>query len=110
MLDIRLYLLQRLSALVMIPLVIGHIATMIWAIHGGLTAAEILSRTRGSVLWAAWYGAFVLAAATHAAIGVRVIAFEWFGVRRELLGPLGMVLFGIFVALGYHAVKAVVAP
>ncbi|MEM9371617.1 MAG: succinate dehydrogenase, partial [Pseudomonadota bacterium] len=45
MLDLRLYLLQRLSALVMIPLVFGHLALMIYAIQDGLTAEEILGRT-----------------------------------------------------------------
>ena len=48
--EFRLYLLQRLSALIMAPLVIGHIAVMIYAIQGGLTAAEILGRTQGSLL------------------------------------------------------------
>ena len=38
MLDLRLYMAQRLSALVMAPLVIGHIAVMIYAVQGGLSA------------------------------------------------------------------------
>ena len=39
MLDLRLYMLQRLTALIMAPLVIGHIAVMIYAVTfagGGL--------------------------------------------------------------------------
>ncbi|MEO1460418.1 MAG: succinate dehydrogenase, partial [Pseudomonadota bacterium] len=48
MLDLRLYLAQRLSALVMAPLILGHIAVMIYAVQGGLTGAEILGRTAGS--------------------------------------------------------------
>ena len=51
MLDIRLYMAQRLSALIMVPLVIGHIALMIYAVQGGLTVDEILSRTQGSFAW-----------------------------------------------------------
>ena len=47
MLDIRLYMAQRLSALIMVPLVIGHIAVMIYAVQGGLTVNEILGRTQG---------------------------------------------------------------
>ena len=38
----RLYLLQRLSAMVMAPLVILHLGVMIVAIQGGLDSAEIL--------------------------------------------------------------------
>ena len=59
MLDIRLYMAQRLSALIMVPLVIGHIAVMIYAVQGGLTGAEILARTQGSVAWFLFYGSFV---------------------------------------------------
>ena len=41
MLGIRLYLAQRVTAMVMAPLVIGHIAAMIYAVRGGLrTAAQ----------------------------------------------------------------------
>jgi len=46
MLDLRLYMLQRLTALIMAPLVIGHIAVMIYAVQGGLTVDEILARTQ----------------------------------------------------------------
>ena len=61
MLDVRLYLAQRISALIMVPLVLGHLAVMIYAIQGGLSAAEILGRTKGSFFWFAFYGLFVLA-------------------------------------------------
>ena len=71
MLDLRLYMAQRLSALLMAPLVIGHIAVMIYAVQGGLSAGEILGRTRGSLFWALFYGGFVVAVSIHAAIGLR---------------------------------------
>jgi len=48
MLNLRLYMLQRITALLMAPLVIGHLAVMIYAIQGGLSTAEILGRTQGS--------------------------------------------------------------
>ena len=41
MLDLRLYMLQRLTALVMAPLVLGHLAVMIYAIQGGLDADSV---------------------------------------------------------------------
>ena len=62
MLDLRLYMLQRLTALIMAPLVIGHIAVMIYAVQGGLTVDEILARTQGSVAWFLFYGSFVVEA------------------------------------------------
>ena len=63
--ETRLWLLQRATALVMAPLVFGHLALIVYAVQGGLSAEEILSRTRGSVFWAAFYGVFVLAAAVE---------------------------------------------
>ncbi|MBC7181385.1 MAG: succinate dehydrogenase, partial [Roseovarius sp.] len=85
MLDLRLYMAQRLSALVMAPLVLGHIAVMIYAIQGGLSTAEILGRTQGSLLWFLFYGTFVIAVSIHAAIGLRVIAHEWLRLRGVAL-------------------------
>ena len=49
MLTVRLYMLQRITALLMAPLVLGHLAMMIYAIQGGISAAEILGRTQGSI-------------------------------------------------------------
>ncbi len=109
MLDLRLYMLQRLSALVMAPLVAGHIAIMIYAIQGGLDAAEILGRTRGSLLWALFYGTFVLAVAVHAAIGLRVIVFETFRLRGSALALLTWLIFLALFGLGARAVWAVTA-
>ncbi len=107
MLSLRLHMLQRITALLMAPLVLGHLAVMIHAIQGGLSAAEILGRTQGSVAWLLFYGVFVVAVSVHAAIGVRVITHEWGGLRGVALDALmwvvGLGLFG----LGAHAVWAV---
>lgn len=109
MLDLRLYLLQRLTALIMAPLVVGHIVVMVIAVRDGLSAAEILGRTQGSVAWAAFYGTFVLAAAVHAAIGVRVIVSETFKVRGVPLSALAWSVFIGLLAMGGRAVWAVTA-
>ena len=106
MLDLRLYLAQRISAMLMVPFVLVHLGVMIYAIQGGLSAAEILSRTQGSVFWFAFYGLFVVAASVHGALGLRVIAHEWFKFRRAL--PL--LTWGataLFLTLGLKAVVAV---
>lgn len=107
MLNLRLYMLQRITALLMGPLVLGHLAVMIYAIQGGLSAAEILGRTQGSVLWFAFYGTFVVAVAVHGAIGLRTIAHEWGGLKGAALDVfMWTVGLGLF-ALGARAVWAV---
>ncbi len=79
MLDMRLYMLQRITALIMAPLTLGHIGVMIYAIQGGLSTAEILGRTQGSIFWFLFYGCFVVAVSVHAAIGLRAIVYETLG-------------------------------
>jgi len=74
--DLWMWAAHRLSAAVMAPLVVVHLATMIAAVQDGLTAAEILDRTRGSTLWATVYLLFVVAASVHGAIGLRSVARE----------------------------------
>ena len=109
MLDVRLYLLQRISALVMAPLVLGHIAVMIYAVQGGLTASEILGRTQGSIWWALFYGTLVAAVSLHAAIGLRVIVFEIFGLKGIALKAFTWTALLALGALGARAVYAVTA-
>ncbi len=108
--NVRLYLWQRFTAMLMAPLVLVHLAVIIYATRRGLSAADILARTRGSVAWAAFYGTFVLAAAVHASIGVRTVLLEWTrwpAFRRDL----SAVLVGLLLAaLGVRAVAAVVLP
>ena len=107
MLGLRLYMAQRITALMMAPFVLGHLAVMIYAIQGGLSAAEILGRTQGSVLWFAFYGLFVVAVSIHGAIGLRVIAHEWGGLKGAALDTLMWAIgVGLF-ALGARAVWAV---
>lgn len=106
--NVRLYLLQRATALLMVPLIVGHIALIFYATRKGLSAADILGRTRGSVGWGLYYVTFVLAASVHGAIGLRSIAQEWGGLRARSLDLL-MWLFGLALALlGLRAVYAVV--
>lgn len=110
MLDLKLYMAQRISAMVMAPLALGHIAVMIYAVQGGLSAAEILSRTQGSVSWFLFYGVFVAAVSVHAAIGVRVIAHEWFRLRGVWLSILTWTLCLVLLVMGARAVAAVTIP
>lgn len=107
--EFHLYMAQRLAALVMAPFVIVHIGVMIYAIQGGLSAAEILGRTQGSVFWFAFYGMFVVAVSIHASIGLRTILGEWAGLRGGMRDGVSAVIgLGLF-ALGAQAVWAVTA-
>ena len=106
--NVRLYVWQRATAALMAPLVLGHIAIIFYATRQGLSAADILARTRGSILWAAYYGLFVAAASIHAAIGIRNVLSEWSPLNERRAGFLA-ILFGLFLALlGARAVAAVV--
>ncbi|MEZ5852727.1 MAG: succinate dehydrogenase [Hyphomicrobiaceae bacterium] len=110
--NVRLYTFQRLTALLMVPLIVGHLIVIFYATRNGLTASEILGRTRGSVLWGLYYATFVLAASVHGAIGVRAVLREW-GPRRLAHDPraldIAMWAFGVvLVVLGLRAVAAVV--
>ena len=104
-----LWVAQRFTAGVLAVCVVVHLATIIYAVQGGLSAAEILGRTRGSAGWLAFYSAFVVAAAIHAPIGLRPVLGEWLhwrGTSREVV----VVLFGVLLAvMGMRAVLAVFA-
>jgi len=106
----RLYVLQRATAALMVPLMVGHLATIFYATGRGLSAAEILGRTRGSIGWGLYYALFVLAASTHGAIGMHAIIGEWTTLRGRRLDILMYCLFLALAALGALAVAAVVVP
>ena len=107
MIDIRLYMAQRISALLMAPLVLGHLAVMIYAIQGGLSTSEILGRTQGSYVWFLFYGTFVFAVSVHGAIGLRTVVHEWAGLKGLPLNTFSWITgLGLFF-LGARAVWAV---
>jgi|TARA_B100000035_G_scaffold302449_1_gene300075 fumarate reductase subunit C len=107
MLNLHLYMAQRLTALIMAPLTIGHLAVMIYAVQDGLSVAEILARTQGSLAWFLFYGSFVLAVSIHAAIGMRAIMFEWLGIKGAVLSAISWGLCFLLLGLGGRAVWAV---
>ena len=99
-----LWVAQRASAAVLALCVLVHLATMIYAVRGGLSAAEILSRTQGSVAWFAFYSVFVLAIVVHVPIGLRAVLGEWLGWRGASR-DLALVVFS--AALGFMGMRAV---
>ncbi len=106
---VRLYVWQRLTAVLMVPLIAVHLIVIIYATNRGLSAADILGRTRGSVAWGLYYSLFVVAASIHGAIGVRGVAREWLGMREPALDRLMWVFGLVLLVLGLRAVFAVVA-
>ena len=80
---------------------------MVYAVQGGLSAAEILARTRGNVAWFAFYSIFVLAVTVHAPIGLRAVLGEWLGWRGRSR-DFALVIFAMtLAATGMHAVLGV---
>jgi fumarate reductase subunit C len=108
--NVRLYLWQRLTAALMAPLVLVHVAVIFYATRRGMSAADILGRTRGSVLWASFYGTFVVAVAIHAAIGVRNVLVEWSPINERHAGIFAIVFGCFLLVLGLRAVAAVALP
>jgi fumarate reductase subunit C len=106
--NVRLYVWQRATATLMAPLVLVHIAVIFYATRQGLSAADILSRTRGSIVWAAFYGVFVAAVCIHAAIGVRNVLTEWSPFKERGANAFAIAFGALLFMLGLRAVAAVV--
>ena len=105
--EARLFALQRLTAMVMAPFVLVHVGLVIYAVRGGLTAGEILSRTEGNWLWIVFYGLFVVSVSVHVPIGLRNILIEWLQLGRGAASAVGLA-FGLgLLILGVRAVAAV---
>ena len=95
---------QRASAAVLAFCVVVHLVTIIYAVRGGLSAGEILARTRGNGAWLAFYSFFVLAVSVHVPIGLRAILSEWFSWRHTSRDFV-LAVFALFLAgFGLRAV------
>jgi fumarate reductase subunit C len=102
-----LWVAQRASAAVLGLCVLVHLATMIYAVRGGLGAAEILGRTKGSVAWLAFYVVFVLAVAVHVPIGLRAVLHEWLKWRGASRDWALLAFAAFLLAFGLRAVLGV---
>lgn len=105
--QVLLWTAQRVSAAVLAVCVVVHLATIIYAVRNGLSAAEILGRTRGNAAWAAFYALFVAAVAVHAPIGLRNFLSESFGWRGAGLEGAVLVVALALAMWGFRAVYAV---
>jgi|NGEPerStandDraft_6_1074524.scaffolds.fasta_scaffold23943_3 fumarate reductase subunit C len=100
---------QRISAMVLAVCVLVHLAVIVYAVRGGLSAAEILGRTRGNWPFAAFYVTFVVASAVHVPVGVANIAQEWAGLGQRAALWLGRAIAVLLLIMGLRAVVGVVA-
>jgi fumarate reductase subunit C len=100
---------MRITSMVLAVCVLVHLATIVYAVRGGLTAAEILGRTRGSVAFAAFYGVFVLACAVHVPVGLEAIVREWFHAGPRVARAVAWLAALAILVLGLRAVWGVVA-
>jgi fumarate reductase subunit C len=105
----KLWYWQRISAMVLALCVLVHLGGMIYAVRGGLSAAEILGRTRGSYGIAGFYAVFVLACAVHVPIGLARICEEWLRMRAVAAVILAKLAGLAILIMGLRAVIAVVA-
>lgn len=102
-----LWVAQRASAVVLALCVVVHLITIIYAVRGGLSAAEILGRTRGNVAWFAFYSLFVLAVTIHAPIGLRAVLGEWLGWRGASREMFLLIFAAVLAWMGMRAVVGV---
>jgi fumarate reductase subunit C len=102
--EAKLWYAQRISAMVLALCVVVHLVTILYAMRGGLSAAEILARTRGNVAFALFYVVFVLSVVVHAPIGLARIAEEWLSWRGR---SLHVALIVLVLALGITGLRAV---
>lgn len=102
-----LYLAQRVTAVILGLAVVVHLATIMIAVRGGLTAGEILGRTSGNVAFFSFYAIFVTAAAIHAPIGLRSVLREWTVWRGRSLDMAMLAFAAVILTLGLRAAFAV---
>ena len=98
-----LWIVQRTTAGVLAAGVLVHLVTIIYAARHGLSADAILARTQGNLAWLGFYLVFVLAAALHAGVGLRVILREstsWHG--RSLDGAV-LAIAAVLLVAGWRA-------
>lgn len=106
-LEARLWWAQRVTAAFLACFVAVHLATIIYAVRAGLTAADVLARTRGSFAWALFYALFVVAASVHGAIGLRTVAAEWLSWRGASANGAAALIALALAVLGLRAIAAV---
>ena len=102
--EAHLWLAQRVSAMVLALCIIIHLVTIIGAVQGGLSAAEIIDRVAGSGGWSAFYAVFVAAIVVHAPLGLRAILSEMTKLSRARVDLLCFIAATLIAVLGFRVV------
>lgn len=102
-----LFVAQRYSAMLLAPMVLVHLIVIVLAVRNGLSADEILGRTRDNAIWFWFYLLFVVAASVHAPIGVRNILNEWTSLSARSIAIFCVLLAVVLLGTGMRAVVAV---
>jgi len=105
----RLWYWQRMSATVLALCVFVHLGVIIYAVHSGLSASAILGRTRGNLLFGAFYSVFVIACAIHVPVGLLRIAEEWLHWRGKSAHAVCLAFSAALALMGLRAVYGVVS-
>lgn len=104
-----LWLVQRGAAMVLALAVLVHLATIIYAVHMGLSAAAILARTEGNTAWLSFYFVFAAAAALHGGIGLRTVVREATPWRGPSLDAATAAFVLLLALTGWRAAAALFA-
>ena len=107
--NLRLYIWQRLTAALMAPLVLVHVAVIFYASRKGLSAADILGRTRGSIVWAS--STALRCRGGDSRFDRRAQRVDRMVTGRRAPAAIFSIAFGLLlIVLGLRAVAAVVLP
>lgn len=104
--EVMAWIAQRASAAVLALAVVVHLATIIGAVRGGLSAAEIVSRLQGHGGWLAFYLVFAAAASVHAPLGLRSVLREWTRLPPAGVGTACSLLGIVMAVAGARAALA----
>jgi fumarate reductase subunit C len=107
-LEIKLWLIHRLTGMVLGLFVLIHLITMIIVIQGGVSGEEIIGRTHGNYLLGLYYSLFVISAALHGSIGLRTVAKEVLAWHGPWLNLMTLMFCSLLCFIGLAAVKGLV--
>jgi fumarate reductase subunit C len=102
--EARLWLAQRVSAMVLGIAVVVHLGVIIMAVRGGLSAAEIVERVAGNIGWTVFYTVFLLAVAVHAPIGLRAVLSEMTKLSPKRVDLLCFIAAVFLVVMGMRTI------
>ena len=102
-----LFVAQRLTGALLAALLLVHLGTIIFAVQGELTVAEIVGRVRGNTFWIIFYGAFIAAAIVHAMIGLRNVLTEMSNIHRRIIDSAVLLYVILSIFLGFEALQAI---